>query len=306
MCILFTKTSGENPKPKIQNSLKLKHHPQTRASKPNLQTRYKGVCIISGTRTRSNHVLKVNFSEVTVWQQFRVDVLFNGAMQHVMASVHETVLSLRRKLCACLSIECSAFSPVLALLPAAQATATAPVGPVTLEDSKQLLGLNIINDIQLCISCPVPGFAAIAPTVQPSVAARPDPDAPLLTYTMVPGVIRGSGCLVVNIHSEDPVSILPFSFANTQDLDSNFDVSRLKQLIRLNFGIPPEMQRLSVGSASVKLGNLKSNCLLQNLSRTIDCHVQQPPCIYIRARPFDGPEQIHMVCSSATRPFTTL
>jgi hypothetical protein len=237
----------------------------------------------------------VNASEVQVWQQFQVTVKFNSQVHHVMASAHETVLSLRRKLCAVLSIECSSCSPVLATFSAS------PAKPgVTLKDSQQLARLNIFNDVELSISCPVPGFAPAEPT-QPSVTCHtsdPPPlpphlaDDSLMKIDMTAGELRGA--LVVNVHCKVSGSKRPFSFTN---VEAGCDVLRLKRLLELNLSIPVAMQTLSAADQAGNFGVRQDACVLQTLNKTIECHTQDPPHFYIRSCPIDGPETMQTVGS---------
>lgn len=230
-------------------------------------------------------------SEITVFQQFSISVSFGGLTHYAVASAHETVLDLRQKFCAIMSIECSSHSPVLKTLVSTQANALwKPV--FLLEDCNTLMHYNIMNCTKLAIACPETSSAPVSSMMQSSLpnavdqAAGSDvlPIRPTLQYGVLPDAI------LLVMQSTEPVVSMKFSVAGLGS--HGLSAVDLKLLIRDKFRIPSSMNVIKSADGTV----LDDYCLdICSVVGPIVCHVMHPSHIFIRLRMTRGQEKIEKV-----------
>jgi hypothetical protein len=257
-------------------------------------------------------------SETVVWRQFTVSVVFNGSQRHVAASAHDTVLELRRKLCAILLIECSNCSPVLTITKQSNLATMSKSTGVALDDCKCLVHYGIITNTELSISCPppsttttvqldytpLPNSASAHPILQPPVSvavpvhqSSSDRDE-TIAVLIQPGVLPNA--VVVSIHISEPVDHKNFSFFN---LASHSTIGMLKQLISDKFGILAIMMTFkSAGNGNVLLDQY----YVHSVPQPIECHLIQPSHIFVRLFLKDGQEKTEQVRASSRACMTIL
>jgi hypothetical protein len=233
-------------------------------------------------------------SEITVFQQFSISVSFGGLTHYVVASAHETVLDLRQKICAIISIECSSHSPVLKTLVSTQANALwKPV--FLLEDCNTLMHYNIMNSTRLGIACPETSSAPASSMVQSSLPNTVDQTAcsdvlPIrlpIRPTLQHGVLPDA--LLFVMQSTEPVVSIKFSVAGLGS--HGLSAVDLKLLIRDKFRIPSSMNVIKSAD-----GTVLDDCLnICSVVGPIVCHVMHPSHVFIRLRMTRGQEKIEKV-----------
>jgi hypothetical protein len=294
--------------------------PAARCTTPNSRRRCGGACIISGIQFTRGCVdlASMPLSETVVWRQFTVSFVFDGCLRHVAASAHETILELRRKLCAILLIECSDCSPVLTITKQSNLATMSKCASVALDDRKRLVHYGIITNTELSISCPPP---SITTTVE--LDYNPSPNsatAQSISQPLVPASVSmhqsssdidqsiavlikpgaWPNAVVVSIHISEPVDHKFFSFSN---LASHITIGLLKQIISDKFGIVASMMIFkSTGNENVLLD--QDN--VHSVSQPIECHLKQPSHIFIRLILNDGREKTEQVCTSSRTCITIL
>lgn len=225
-----------------------------------------------------------------MFQQFSISVSFGGLTHYVVASAHETVLDLRRKFCAILSIDCSSHSPVLKTFGTTQENAWWKPA-FLLEDCNKLMHYNIMNSTKLGIGCPETSSApassimqSILPNaVDQTASSDVQPIRPTLQYGLLPDAVH------FVLQSTEPVDSKKFSVT---DVGSHgLSAVDLKLLIRVKFRIPSSMNVIKSAD-----GTVLDDCLdICSIVGPVVCQVMHPSHIFIRLRMTRGQDRIEKV-----------
>ena len=258
-------------------------------------------CILSG-RSYAHGPLdfsRICLSETSVWQKFTVSVVFNGCPHHVVASAHEIVSDLRRKVCTILLMDFTSCSPVLTMLAPLQANESQMLKRgLTLEDSKTLMYYGIINHTQLSISCPVPSVAPADAMLRPCspvavlqnvpMGGTNHPVSPIVESGVHHGAVIVYICVSVTFGA---VEKKPYSFFN---LPTNLSIASLKHLIFVKFDIPASAQAMKSDLGIELIDELK----VVYAPQPIECHLEQLSRIFVRLQMNDGREKTVEVASA--------
>jgi hypothetical protein len=217
-----------------------------------------------------------------VWKQFTIAIHFNGCVCYVIASAHDTVADLKRRMRSMLPAlsRCSSEALRLSTVPLTSADDAALPG-VFLTDNLRLAACNIVHYTQLYACSPSTSSLMLIS----SPPEREHLDAPASSVAV--GAVAGS--LVVVVHAAEGAFSRTFSFPGLGP--SRISVFDLKKLIAKALGIPPAMQSISLEHCPA----LHDQYEVESLAGPMQCYTLHPEYIFIRLQLIDGREVIEQV-----------